>query len=106
VAEAAGASRDPRTQDVREVLDRVVTRWHQLTLEQASSRAAEVRACALLCVDLAHPREAGPGSNPVLPDVGPTAAVDQLQVTVFDACAAGLAERLPHTLTDLLVRLR
>ncbi len=106
MAEAAAPLHDPRTENVRQILDRIVTRWRQLTVQQASSRVDGVRACAQFCVDLAYSHQDGPVVGPELPHMCPAAAVDQLQVVVFDACALGHVDQLSTALTDLLARLR
>jgi hypothetical protein len=54
----------------------VARRWQQLSLDHASSCMPRVR---VLLEELA---------GRVVPDLGPAAAMDQLTVLVYDACAA------------------
>lgn len=78
-------------------LERVVRRWQQLPLDHALSYAPQVRG---LAQELAHAFGAGARVR----DLGPATALDQLVVTVFDACGAGLAE--PLQLEERLIGLR
>ena len=80
-------------------LRRVAERWQQLPLGHALSRAPAVRA---LAQDLADAVAAAEHRAVVtLPDLGPATAYDQLAVTVYDACAAGVAPDLPVRLRRL-----
>lgn len=94
---------DPRSEEVRRIVDRIGLRWGQLSLDQAGARLADVRECADFCLSLTT---GDGGESGVLPDLGPPTALAQLQVTVFDACAEGHSTQLPHRLTELLARLR
>lgn len=87
---------DPRPDDIRRALDRVVLRWRQLSLDRAGRLSVTVRGCAARCAGLAPER---------IPDLGPATAADQLAVTVYDACAAGRTADLTRWLTDLLARM-
>ena len=95
--------RDPRPEEVRRILDRIGLRWGQLTVDQASARRTAMDECADFCLSLIVQQ---PHRDRALPDLGPTTALDQLRVTVFDACAEDHCPQLPGTLTDLLARLR
>lgn len=95
--------RDPRSEEVRRIVDRIGLRWGQLSLDQAGAHLADMRECADFCLSISARNGSEPGT---LPDLGPTTALDQLQVTVFDACTEGLCTQLPGKLTELLARLR
>ncbi len=82
--------------DARRELDRIRTRWAQLSLDRARGSLPLVRA---LLDDLAA-RTAGPGAS--VPDLGPAVVPDQLAVLVWDACAAGAG----HDITTRLAELR
>lgn len=80
-------------------LRRVAERWQQLPLGHALSLAPAVRG---LAQDLADAVAAAEHRAVVpLPDLGPATAYDQLVVTSYDACAAGLAPDLPVRLQQL-----
>ena len=87
---------DPRPDDVRRALERVVLRWGRLPLDRAEDLVVAVRDCAARCAAV------DPQS---IPDLGPATAADQLAVAVFDGCSSGRAEHLTPWLTDLLARL-
>lgn len=81
-------------------LRRVTRRWQQLPAGQAHENALMVRG---LAQDLADRTRAQQGLNRLgIPDLGDGALADQLTVTVYDACRAGLET---HVL-DGLIRLR
>ena len=86
--------------DVTTELRRVIRRWQQLPADTARENAALVRE---LAQDLADRTRAQQGLAVLaLPDLGDAALADQLTVTAYDACRAGLEA---HTL-DGLARLR
>lgn len=81
-------------------LRRVTRRWQQLPSAQTHESAALVRELAQELADLTRAQHGL--AVLVIPDLGEVALTDQLAVTVYDACRAGLqAEAL-----DGLVRLR
>ncbi|HEX5524544.1 MAG TPA: hypothetical protein VFX53_13930 [Pedococcus sp.] len=79
----------PVPQGVSDELRRVVRRWQQLPLDHAlSCMPALRRVLAAL-------------TSESVPDLGPAAAMDQLTVLVYDACAAGLSNGLESRLAAL-----
>lgn len=80
-------------------LRRVTRRWQQLPAEQARENASLVRDFAQ---QLADEVRRGRGLTPLaLPDLGEAALADQLTVTVYDACRAGLEPQALQGLTRL-----
>jgi hypothetical protein len=79
----------PVPQEVSDELRRVVRRWQQLPLDRALSCLPAVRE---VLDDLA---------GRAVPDLGPAVVMDQLTVLVYDACAAGMGDRLAERLADL-----
>ena len=102
----------PLPREVRAELRRVVERWQQLPLNHALSSAGSVRALAQHLADVVaasgEPTGGAAGrpgllrSDGLLPELGPAVLMDQLTVTVYDACAAGL----DGGVAEQLVRLR
>lgn len=92
---------DPRPQEVQRALERVALRWGHLSLEQATAHAPAVRRFAHRC----GRTTACEAIHPDLPDLGPAAALDQLHVAVFDACATHRTDRLSEGLKTLLAHL-
>lgn len=91
---------DPRPEDVRRALERVVLRWRQLPLERAERQVVEVRALAQLFAD----RVAGPTAP--LPALGAAVVIDQLCVAAYDLCAATHSLGVVEELSRLLALLR
>jgi len=107
---------DPVPAEVRSELQRVVARWHQLPVDHALRCMPDVRTLLvrLSSRTVAAPRASGPAPaspahcvapddpSAVAPDdLGPGVVMDQLTVLVFDACAAGIGQRLEGELAEL-----
>ncbi|GAB3588653.1 hypothetical protein [Calidifontibacter terrae] len=67
----------------------MVRRWQQLPLDRALSHEDAVRTAAQRL--LGEP----------MPALGPATTVDQLQVAVYDACAAGQTDQVLSALIEL-----
>lgn len=98
----SGAFADPRPDDVRQALERVLARWRQLPLDQAERHIAEVRALAQHYADLT----AASGQVTPLPVLGVAVVTDQLCVTTYDVCAAAGSSGRAAELRRLLAQLR
>jgi len=86
--------------DVTTELRRVIRRWQQLPADRAAENGPLVRE---LAQDLADRTRAQQGLDALaIPDLGDAALADQLAVTVYDACRAGLEAHA----SDGLIRLR
>lgn len=79
---------DPVPDEVRRDLRRIADRWLVLPVGDAVGAAAAVRRAAQRLVEATAAAAETDGGR--LPDLGPAVVVDQLVVTVFDACAAGV----------------
>ena len=75
-------------------LSRLVHRWQQLPVDQASARMPRV-----LTVVAALAALSGADVDP--PDLGPAVVIDQLVVTAYDSCAVGRSEDVLAMLTAL-----
>ena len=78
----------------------MIRRWQQLSADQAHENAPMVREFAQDLADRTRAQQALGGI--VIPELGDAALADQLAVTVYDACRAGLAAQA----LDGLIRLR
>jgi hypothetical protein len=76
-------------QEVAAELRRVVLRWQQLPLEDATSAVPQVR------------RVFGELGGAAVPDLGPAVVMDQLTVLVYDACDSGRVDGLGARLAEL-----
>lgn len=92
---------DPRPAPIVAELARIEGHWRVLALRTAQQHAPRLREAARRLADALDPAPNQPGAQ--LPDLGPATALDQLRVTVYDACAAGAVpiERLEELLADL-----
>lgn len=93
---------DPRPDDVRQALERVLARWRQLPLDQAEQHTAEVRALAQQFADTTSTS----GRVTPLPVLSAAAVTDQLCVTTYDVCAAAGSSGCAQELKRLLAQLR
>ncbi len=93
---ARAASPDVVPHDARVELVRIRRRWGELPLERAESGMPSLRR---LLADLAE--RSTDAVDHQVPDLGPAVAVDQLDVLVWDAYAAGRGHGIPALLTAL-----
>ena len=84
----------PVSEEVGIELQRVVERWSQLPLDQALSHAAPVLALVQSLAD--GVAEASGSASSLVPDLGPSALMDQLTVMVHDA-SVGRPVSTPET---------
>lgn len=98
----SAAFADPRPDDVRRALQRLLVRWRQLPVEDAERHSAAVHALAQHFVDLIS----GPAQSAQLPVLGPAVVIDQLWVAAYDACAAARVSGCAEQLRGLLAQLR
>ncbi len=80
-------------EDARRELERVRTRWSQLSLDRAEAALPLVQAVVEAVAARTSDRE--------VPEVGAPVVIDQLAVVVWDACAAGRGEGLADALAQL-----
>ena len=78
-------------------LDRLATRWGQVSLDLAQRQLPTVRE---LLDELTRRLD-----NPDVPDLGPRVVMDQLRVLTWDAYAADRSEGVLELLTGLRARL-
>ncbi len=79
----------PVPESARTELARLARRWQQLPADRALARARLVRALAQRYADAVADRHGRP--RVALPDLGPAVVIDQLTVTLHDACRDGCA---------------
>jgi len=79
---------------VADELSRLVRRWQQLPVGQASVRMPRV-------VTVVGGLAALSGATSAPPDLGPAVVMDQLVVTAYDACSEGRADDALALLTTL-----
>jgi hypothetical protein len=91
-----GAPHDLVPPEARVELGRIRGRWGELPLVRADAGMPSLRR---LLADLAERSAEGAGQQ--VPDLGPAAVVDQLDVLVWDAYAAGRGHGIPELLTAL-----
>lgn len=95
---------DPVPRAIRTELERLGERWQTLPLAQALARAPALREVAQGCADHLPPPDRAP-TEPLVRDLGPACAYDQLSALVYDLCrhrasdpagswAASLAEQI------------
>ncbi len=95
VSSARPPGHDVVPPDARRELERIRTRWSQLSLARAQDALPAVR---VVLADLAA--RAG-DERAQVPDLGVAVVVDQLAVLVWDAHAAGRADGVTRALTAL-----
>ncbi len=78
-------------------LDRLATRWGQVSLDLAQRQLPTVRE---LLDELTRRLD-----NPDVPDLGPRVVMDQLRVLTWDAYAADRGDGIPELLRGLRSRL-
>ncbi len=89
---------------IRTELERLGERWQTLPLAQALAHAPALREVAQDCADHLPPPDRAP-TEPLVRDLGPACAYDQLSTLVYDLCghrasdaagpwAASLAEQI------------
>ncbi|MEO7071074.1 MAG: hypothetical protein ABI131_11350 [Nostocoides sp.] len=84
----------PVPEAVADELSRLVRRWQQLPVDQASVRLPRVLTVVAGLASLS-------GADAEPPDLGPAVVMDQLAVTAYDACVHGHAEDALALLTAL-----
>ncbi len=99
---------DPVPPAARTELRRLAGRWHQLPIGQALPSASTVRELAQRYADQVADAIGLPCGP--LPDLGPAVVIDQLTVTVYDACrlaaTAGNGDAAAAEMSDALAQLR
>jgi hypothetical protein len=96
-ASTSAGTGSPVPAEVVVELDRLATRWGQLSLDLAQRQLPTIRE---LLDELTRRLD-----NPDVPDLGPRVVMDQLRVLTWDAYAADRSEGVLELLTGLRARL-